>query len=195
MKKLIIIFILFSSASMAQVIKVGDARGLFMSVGVGPKIPIGDFSTNQTVGSGFDVTFSYTGNRIVPLFLYTKVGYQHYPGKQSFYQTSDYSSFSTNMIFVNGGVRYFYNPLFERVILFMPIIEAGLSFGYFEKRHEFKIDRNRSGFTEDLIKLGFHVGGGISMFLLDVMGYYNYFEGNQYLSVDLRVRIPIFVNF
>jgi hypothetical protein len=193
-KKLLFIFLMFYSAALAQDYDFSNARGLFMSFAGGPKIPVGDFSNNQGLGVGFEVGFSYTDDDFIPFFFYTKIGYQHYPGKQTFYENSDYSSFSSNVIFIQSGARYFFPPMIKDVVIVMPVIEGGVSFALFEKLHQFKIDRNKQNFTEEVAKIGFHIGGGVSMFVLDVIGYFNYFEHNQFLSLDLRLRIPIYVN-
>lgn len=193
MKKLVVIFIFISSVSFGQLFKLGEAKGLFMSVGVGPKVPLGEFGNNRNLGVGFDVTFSYTDNKFLPVFFYTKFGYQHYPGKQALYKRSDYSSFSTNTIYIYPGIKFFLPPLFNQQFILLPVIEGGLSWGYFENYHQFKLDRNRDNFVEEVTKVGFHIGAGVSMFLMDVMGYYNFYRNYQFLSFDLRVRIPIFV--
>lgn len=180
---------------MAQEYSFHKATGLFMSVGVGPRFPIGDFSENQNVGIGADFSFSYTNSDFLPVFFYGSIGYMNFPGKQSFYKTSDYSSLTTNVIVLNGGIKYFWPPLIEDIFLLMPFIEAGASIGYFEKGHVFKEESGIGNFTEDNFKTGFQVGGGFSMFMMDVLVSYNYLHNNQYLSFSLRVRIPIFVEF
>jgi len=194
MKKLFILFFLLLNSVSAQIIKLGEAHGLFMSVGVGPRFPLGIYSDNRNLGIGFDVSFAYTDNEILPIFLYTKIGYQHYPGKQGLYKTSDYSSFSTNLIFVQPGIRFFLPPLVDQEFILLPIFEAGMNWGLFENYHQFKITSSKENFVEELSKFGFHAGFGFSMFLMDVMSSINIYEGGyQYLSLDLRIRIPIFV--
>ncbi len=192
MKRYFLIFLFFSSSLYAQ-IRFGEAKGLFMSLGVGPRFPIGDFADNQNIGVGVEATFSYTDNEFLPIFIYATIGYQHYPGKQSFYKRSDYSSFSSNVVIIASGVRYYFKPLFEQVVLLMPIIDAGLEYALFEKLHQFKPGTGKSNFVEEVGKFGFHLGAGFSMFLLDVITYYNYLPNNQYLSFNLKVNIPIFV--
>ena len=191
-KKILISLLLLSSCTFAQ-FKFGEAKGLFMAVGVGPKFPIGDFGEKNNIGVGFDVTFSYTDDLFIPVFLYTTFGYQHYPCRQDLYKKSDYSSCSSNVLIVAPGVRYYFPPLFEDVVLLMPIVDAGLEFGYFENFHQFKVDKDRPSYVEQKGKFGFHVGAGFSMFILDVVTYYNYLPNNQYISFVIKANIPIFV--
>lgn len=179
----------------AQFPQFGEARGLFMSFGIGPRIPIGDFSDNQNIGVGFNLTLSYTDNNYLPVFLYASAEFQHYPGRQDFYKRTDYSSFSSNVLSFSPGIRFYLPPLIENVVLLMPVIEGGVTFALFEKYHQFKIDRNRRNFVEEISKTGLHVGVGVSMFLMDVITSYNYLHNNQYLSFDLKIRIPVFVIF
>ncbi len=192
MKKIFLLILLFSSFTFAQ-IKFGEAKGLFMAVGVGPRFPLGEFADNQNIGVGTNVLFSYTDNEFLPVFLYTYFGYEHYPGRQDFYKSSDYASFSSNVIVIASGVRYYFPPVIDEGIILMPILDAGIEFAYFEKFHQFKIDRGRQNYVEEVGKLGFQVGGGFSMFILDVVTYYHYLQNNHYISFDLRINIPIFV--
>ncbi|MBN1300045.1 MAG: hypothetical protein JW995_02430 [Melioribacteraceae bacterium] len=192
-KLFVFLFLFLFTTVNAQLLKFGEAKGLFMSVGTGPKIPLGSFSDYRNLGVGFDVAFSYTDNEFLPVFFYAKFGYQHYPGTQSLYKRSDYSSFSTNMIFIQPGVRIYLPPLFNQDFILMPVAEGGLSWSLFMNLHQFKTDALKSNYEEDEHGLGFHLGAGFSMFVLDVMAYYNFMLQHQFLSFDLRVRIPIFV--
>ena len=173
--------------------KFGEAKGLFMSVGVGPRFPIAGFADSRTIGSGFDVTISYTDNKFLPVFLYTTVGYQHNPGSLDFYRSTDYASFPCNMLTVSSGARYYFPPLLENIVLLMPIIDVAAQFGYIENLHEFKLGTGKQNYIQDFGKFGFQVGAGFSMFMLDVITYYNYLPSYQYISFDLKVNIPIFV--
>ncbi|MBI9072572.1 MAG: hypothetical protein JEY94_13300 [Melioribacteraceae bacterium] len=193
MKKISIIILLLSSFVFGQNLKLGEARGLFFGLGIGPRVPLGDFANNQNIGIGFDLTLAYTDNVLVPVFIYSKLGYQHFPGDQTYYKKSDYSAFSSDVIVANLGVRYYLPPLIENIVIIMPVFEAGVSYAYYEKVHEFKIDSGRRSYTEESSKTGLHVGVGVSMFLLDVIGYYNYLHNHQYMSLDLRIQIPIFL--
>lgn len=194
MKKTFVLLLFFASMAFGQ-FKFGEVKGLFMAIGVGPRFPIGDMSANQNIGIGTDVTLLYTDNEVIPIFLYSTVGYHHFPGRQDFYKASDYSSFSSNVLVLASGIRYYFKPILESVVLLMPVVDVGLNWALFEKLHQFKIDIGKNNYIEDVTKFGFHVGAGFSMFILDVITYYNYFPSNQYLSFNLRANIPIFVKF
>jgi len=193
LKKTFIILFLFQLIISAQIFKPGEARGAFASIGLGPRLPLGNFSVNQNLGVGINVGVSYTDNSFLPIFLYGKLVYQRYPGSQKFYKKSDYASFSSNVFIVEGGMRFFFKPLIESIAILMPFVEGGLSLAVFEKWHEFKLDRNRTNFTETNTKTGFHIGAGLSIFLLEVVGQYHYLRNNQFLSFDLKIRVPIFI--
>ncbi len=194
MKRILLLILIFATPLAAQ-FKFGEARGLFMSVGVGPRFPIADFADSKGIGAGVDVTISYTDNQFLPVFLYTTIGYQYYPGSLDFYRRTDYSSFSCNILTVSAGVRYYFPALLENIVLLMPIVDVGGNFGYIENLHEFKLGTGKQSYIEDLSRFGFQVGAGFSMFLLDVITYYNYLPSYQYISFDLRVNIPIFVKY
>ncbi|MFA7228904.1 MAG: hypothetical protein WC061_07710 [Melioribacteraceae bacterium] len=191
-KKLFILIILSSSSLFAQ-FRFGEAKGLFMSIGVGPRIPVGSMAGNQNIGVGSEVTFSYTDNQFIPFFLYSSIGFQHFPGRQDFYKVSDYSSFSSNVLTIAPGIRYYFKPILESIVLLMPVVDAGVNWALFEKLHQFKTGSGKSNYVEEVTKFGFHFGAGFSMFILDVITYYNYYPSNQYLSFNLKANIPIFV--
>ncbi|MDA3860641.1 MAG: hypothetical protein PF445_05395, partial [Melioribacteraceae bacterium] len=69
MKKLIVFILFLNSILAAQGFELGEARGIFVSVGVGPKLPIGEFSATNDLGIGFDFTATYTDNQFLPLFF------------------------------------------------------------------------------------------------------------------------------
>ncbi|RMD50474.1 MAG: hypothetical protein D6830_02610 [Ignavibacteria bacterium] len=192
MKKLIFIILFLPLIANAQLIKLGEARGLFFSIGVGPRLPLGDFSINQNLGMGVNAGLSYTDNNFLPVFFFGKIGYQHYPGSQKFYKKSDYASFSSNVFLAEGGIRFYLKPLIENVAILMPFVEGGLSIAVFEKWHDFKDGTGKADFTETTAKTGFNLGAGLSVFLLEVVGQYHYLYKNQFLSLDLKIRIPIF---
>ncbi len=190
-KNIVLLIVLMSNILFAQVSSSDDIKGLFLSIGVGPRFPIGEFSTQQTIGAGFDVSISYSHSSMFPVFYYGKIGYQNHPGDYDFYKISDHSSLSTNIVSFNGGVRYFFSPILEDVVLLMPFAEGGISYAYITKYHQYKIGSKKQDTLEDLSSLGFHIGGGLSFFLMDIMASYSYLRGNQYFSFDLRLRIPL----
>lgn len=188
---ILIILLLSSSYSFSQIVEPGDAQGLFLTVGVGPRFPIGDLGSQQTIGAGFDVMISYTDINFAPYFFYLNIGYQNHPGDYDYYKISDNSSLSTNIISFHGGVRYFFEPIIKDMILLMPIIEGGVTYGYVEKYNQYKIGTGRNDKLLSLSKFGAHIGGGISFFLMDVVAIYNYLPNNQYFSFNLRLTIPL----
>jgi len=193
MKKTLVLLLIFYINGYSQFMDPGKARGLFMSIAIGPRIPISSFSNSQIMGIGFNVEISYTDNEFIPLFLYAKAGYEHYPGSIDFYRRTQYSSITTNAIPLNAGFRLFFPPILENIVLLIPIIEAGGSYLIIEKSHQFKMDSGRNNYLEDNSKVGFHIGGGFSMFLIELAGTYNYYPDYEYLSADVRLRIPIFI--
>jgi hypothetical protein len=195
MRKFLIPFIILLTVSTFAIDPpASTARGIFLAFGVGPRLPISDLSNSTDLGYGFNIEVSYTDNGYLPFFLFANFGFEQYPGSQSFYQETDYSNFSTTAFPINLGVRYYFSPLLEQIVLLIPIVELSASFTYFQKLHEFKSDSNRNNFEEELTKFGITGGVGISMFMMEIMAAYHYIESNQFVSVDLKVRIPLFIN-
>lgn len=195
MKKLLIILTLLLSFNLySQVTGDSKATGLFISFGVGPRIPVDNFATFTSVGYGFNMELAYADNELLPFFLFGKIGFEQYLGNQKLYQTSQYSAFSLNVLPINVGARYYFPPMMESIFLMMPIAEFSVAYGLFANLHQFKLDSGRSNYSQDVSRFGFALSGGFSMFLMEILASYNYFSNNQFLSFDLKVRIPLYVS-
>jgi len=192
MKRIALFILLFNSLLFSQGFELGEARGLFVSVGIGPKIPIGNFSATNDLGIGFDLTASYTDNQFLPLFFNLKLGYQTFPGATKMYKTTDYASFTTNRFIMMPSIKFYFPPVISDEILIMPIAEVGPSLGLIFNTHVFKSTSSRTNFDETVTKFGFHLGGGLSMFFLEGVLSYHIFPDNQVITFDLRVQIPVF---
>jgi hypothetical protein len=194
--KFILLFLILPIAfSFAGKLPASQATGIFVSAGVGPRLPVGSFASTTDLGYGLNLELSYTDSDRLPFFLFARFGYEQYPGSQGFYQTSYYSNYSTQSIPVQLGVRYYFSPLVEQVVLLMPVIELAGSYAFIKHLHEFKVGTGRTNFTEELSRFGFSGGVGVSMFLLEIMVSYHYFDSLQYLSMNLNVRLPLYINY
>lgn len=194
-KYLLISFLLLASISFAEKPPSSKATGFFVAFGVGPRMPIGDFSNTTDIGYGVNVEFSYTDNEFLPVFLFGNIGYEQYPGSQNYFQETDYSNFHTNALPVNIGARYYFAPLLENIVLLMPIVQASASYTYYQTLNEFDQNSGKNNFLENESKFGFSAGAGISMFIMELLASYNYMPSNQFISIDLKVRIPLYISF
>jgi hypothetical protein len=170
------------------------ARGIFISFGVGPRLPLGTFADRSDLGYGFNVELSYTNNEYLPIFFFAKAGFEQFPGSNDFYRATEYSNYSVYSFPFNGGIRYYFSPLFENIVLFMPVAEVSVSFNYYRILHEFTTESGRSNYTEEISKLGITGGLGISMFMMEILATYSYFDSNQSIGADLRIRLPLYIN-
>jgi hypothetical protein len=193
-KYIFLLLIIFQLTAFAGEPPASKAVGVFLAAGVGPRFPVGQFANSTSLGYGLMVDVSYTDSDKLPFFIFAKVGYEQFPGSQDFYQESDYSNYSTTIIPASLGVRYYFAPLVESAILLMPILEGSASYTYFNVLNEFKTDANKTNYTDDLWKFGGTVGVGLSMFIMELMANYTYYESNQYFSINLNVRLPLFVS-
>ncbi len=194
-KYLLILVISYQLNVFAENLPANRATGFFIAFGVGPRMPIGEFSKTTDIGYGLNIEFSYTDNEFLPVFLYANVGYEQYPGSQNFFQETDYSNYHTNALPVNIGARYYFSPLLENIVLLMPIVQVSVSYTYYQRLIEFDQNTGRNNFLEDESKFGFSAGAGVSMFMMELIAAYNYMPTNQFISVDLKVRIPLYINF
>ncbi|MHB1688134.1 MAG: hypothetical protein ACYCVH_12280 [Ignavibacteriaceae bacterium] len=189
-----LLLIILPSLLFAQKGPADKARGIFIAFGVGPRLPLSYFANSTDLGYGFNIEISYTDNEYLPVFLFGKVGFDQYPGSQSFYETTDYSNYSTNALPVSIGARYYFPPLLQNIVLLMPVVEASADYTYYQKLHQFKLSSGKSNYLENISKAGFSAGAGVSMFMLEILASYNYFPTNQFIAVDLRVRLPLYIN-
>jgi opacity protein-like surface antigen len=194
-KYFLLLFLFLSCASFAGDLPADKARGVFISFGVGPRLPLADFGNNSTLGYGLNAEISYTDNDYLPVFLFLRAGYEQFAGSQDFYKVTEYSNFSTSAVPLNLGVRYYFAPLLENVVLFMPVVEISASCCFFQKLNEFKPTSGKVNYTENNTKLGVSAGVGVSMFLMEILATYNYYQTNQYVGIDLRVRLPLFISY
>ena len=195
MNKILISLFFLLIANFNPSFSADKARGFFVSFGVGPRLPISNFASSTDLGYGFNLEFSYTDNNFIPLFLFAKVGYEQYPGSQGFYESTDYSNFSTTNVPLSAGIRYYFSPLLESAFLLIPLAEVSASISYLKELHQFKLTAGKSNFYNENYKFGFTAGVGISMFLMEILASYNYFESNQFISADLKIRLPLLVIF
>lgn len=189
--RIVILLFLSANYTFSQIGSPSDVSGIFLTIGVGPRFPIGNLGKQQTIGAGFDAMISYTDNNFAPYFFYLNIGYQNHPGDYDYYKISDNSSLTTNIVSFHFGARYFFEPLIKDVFLLMPILEGGLTYGYVEKYNQYKFGTGKNDVLKSYSKFGAHIGGGLSFFLMDVIATYNYLENNQYFSLNLRLTIPM----
>lgn len=194
-KYFLILIFLFQLSIYAEQPPSGRVSGLFMSFGVGPRFPVAEFSNTSNFGYGADLELSYTDNEFLPVFLYAKIGFEQFPASQSFYKGSDYSNYHINAIPVNIGARYYFSPLLENIILLMPIAQISATYCYSHTLNEFDKNSGKNNFSEDKQEFGFSAGAGFSMFMMELVASYNYLPEKQFVSLDLKVRIPLTINF
>lgn len=170
------------------------ARGLFMALGVGPRLPLGGFLNSNALGYGLQLEFDYTDTEYLPFFLYGKVGVVHFPGASDYYKKTDYSNYTVTMVPISFGGRYYFEPLMNNVFLFMPHVEGGVDFIFYENLNQFKAGSGLPNYTDDGSKIGLNVGVGFSMFLMEITGNYHLNKGTSYGSLDFKVRVPLFAS-
>lgn len=194
MKKVLILFLLITGIAAANTPPADKARGIFVAVGVGPRLPFSEFSNSTNIGYGFNLELAYTDNEYLPIFIFGKVGFEQYSASQDFYQTTEYSHLSHQFLPFQVGARYYLPAVLENIILVIPTIEVGANFVIFQNLHQYKSNSGRANFLEDGSKFGFNAGVGVSMFLIEAVASYNYYKSTQYFSFDLKVRLPLFVS-
>lgn len=188
-------FLLIQTNLHAEKPPASKAVGVFVAVGVGARVPVADFSNSTDLGYGLNLEASYSDSDHLPFFIFLRLGYEQFPGSQDFYKETDFSNYSTTILPISFGLRYYFSPMVESIVLLMPIVEGSVSYSYFHVLNEFKADAGKTNFTEDTWKFGGTIGAGLSMFMMEIMANYNYFDSNQYFSFNLNVRLPLFVNF
>jgi hypothetical protein len=172
--------------------KLGEARGLFLGMGVGPRIAVGDLSINHSMASGVEVILSYTDNRRIPFFVYSKAQFINFPSEFKDVLSGTVFELSSKVLSLQPGVRYFLPPISTQVVLLMPFVEGGMNLGVMLNKYQYN-GAFKSQYYDSSLHFGFHAGVGVSVFLMDALISYNYYYSYQFLGFTLRVRIPIFM--
>lgn len=194
MKKILLLFLIISDLSFAGGTPDQSAKGVFLAFGVGPRFPLGTLANRSNPGYGFNAELAYTNDEYLPVFLFLKAGIENFPGSQDFYMSSAYSNYSTMAVPVNFGIRYYFPPIIKSQVIIIPLLEMSANYGYYRILNEFKAGSGKNNFTQNKSRIGFSAGAGLSVFMMEILASYNYFESDQYLSVDLKVRFPIYIN-
>lgn len=190
-----IFIILTSTLLSAQVSSPSNAKGLFLSLSVGPKFPISKMAEKYNPAPAFDISVLYTDTDFAPCFFYLDFGYQSHSGNYNYYKETNHSSITANIFTMNLGTKYFFKPFIDQGIIIMPVVEVGATYGYLEEYHQYKIDLNINNRLDNISKFGGHFGAGISFFLLELMGTYYYLPNNQFIGVKLKLTMPVAVTF
>lgn len=190
---LLILFITFQS--FAGIPPAGRATGFFLGVGVGPRIPVSEFAQRSNIGYGINAEISYTDNSFLPVFLFLNTGYEQYPGSQSYFKENEYSNININSVPVNAGIRYYFPPIIESIFLLMPMVQASANYTHTNTLYEFDESLNKKSIIENKNEFGFSAGIGVSAFMMELLTSYNYLPEKQFISVDLKVRFPLYINF
>ena len=66
----LVIFIIISTNIYCGEMPASKAVGIFISAGVGPRLPIGNFATSTDLGYGLLLETSYTDTDYLPFFIF-----------------------------------------------------------------------------------------------------------------------------
>lgn len=66
------ILLLMSACSIDVYPQDDKAQGVFLGIGVGPRLPVGPFAATSDLGYGFNFEVSYTNSDYLPLFFSQK---------------------------------------------------------------------------------------------------------------------------
>jgi hypothetical protein len=144
------------------------------------------------MASGVEVILSYTDNRRIPFFVYSKAQFINFPSEFKDVLSGTVFELSSKVLSLQPGVRYFLPPISTQVVLLMPFVEGGLSLAIMLNKYQYN-GTFKSQYYDSSLHFGFHAGVGVSVFLMDALIGYNYYYSYQFLSFTLRVRIPIFM--
>jgi len=194
-KYILITLLIIQPITIAEKPPANRAAGLFFGIGVGPRIPVGDFTNTNSVGYGFNLELSYTDNEYLPVFIFLNAGFEQYSSSLSYLKETEFSNYSINSVPISIGARYYFPPLIESIFLLMPIVQASANYNYSHTLIEYDDGIRTPSRYIDENKFGFSAGAGVSAFMMELITSYNYLPQKQFISVDLKVRIPLYINF
>lgn len=193
--KIFLLVFIFCGYTFAEIPPSNRATGFFLGFGVGPRIPIGEFANSNNLGYGLNLELSYTDNEFLPVFLYLNTGFEQFSGSQSYYKETEFSNYNINSIPVSFGARYYFPPLMESIFLLMPIVQVSANYNYSHTLVEYDDGIRTPSRYKNENEFGFSAGVGVSAFMMEFITSYNYLPKKQFISVDLKVRFPLYINF
>lgn len=166
-----------------------EVSGVFVSPYVGIRLPIQEASKKYKTGFSFGGNLEY-GNSAIPFIIRLGFNYTSFPQKGIYNQTYQSSSITG----VNLGFDYLITPLIASESIVAPFISADFNYNYIERQLIYYTYRFETDLKIDQ-KFGFTLGAGISLFLVDFVVKYNFLIYEPYLSLDYKLRLPIYVSF
>lgn len=193
--KIFLLVLIAGNFTFAEIPPSNRAIGFFLGIGVGPRFPIGEFANTNNLGYGLNLELSYTDNEFLPVFLYLNAGFEQFSGSQSYYKETEFSNYNINSIPICIGARYYFPPLMESIFLLMPIVQASANYNYSHTLIEYDDGIRTPSRYANENEFGFSAGVGVSAFMIEFITSYNYLPKKQFISVDLKVRFPLYINF
>ena len=194
MKKIIFLAFLLMLTSLNADPPESRARGVFFGVGVGPRLPVFDFSDRSYFGYGIDIEISFTDFEWLPFFLYAETGFEHYSGSQDYFQSTNLTHYSLNVLPINLGARWYGAPMTDNFFI-IPFVQGAAEFAYEQELYQYKAGSGRNDELKDNFDAGASVGVGASMFVMEVLLSYHHLSNRQFIAFDMKARIPLFVIF
>ena len=76
----------------------------------------------------------------------------------------------------------------------MPMLECSINYSFYSILKELKNGTAINNITQHEHKFGFSAGIGLSAFMMELLASYNYYNSNQFVSIDFKIRLPLYIN-
>jgi hypothetical protein len=170
--------------------KVFSMGGIFLSIGGGLHVPLGDFYQNSSPAFGFSGRLEYSSTKIFPIIVGGEINYFVFNGKDEYMNTNQLTTFKTKYLSLALNVDYSLSSIFKSTYT-IPFLTADVKYVI--------INREVSPYTAVLDNmplkqngLGIGIGAGITLFIFDFYVKYNYTKSLSTLGAYAKVKFPIF---
>jgi hypothetical protein len=169
--------------------KISPLGGIFLSVGGGLSVPLGEFSNSSDVSFGALARIEVSTFSIFPLVLGGEVTYFGYSGNDEFKTLNLLNTLTTEVISFGLTAEYALPRLFKSTYL-IPFVAADVKYSMVKRQMAPTSNQPPNLPTEDN-KISVGIGAGFTLFIFDFYGKYIYSKNTTNFTVFTKVKFPL----
>lgn len=169
--------------------KISSLGGIFLSVGGGLSVPLGEFNNNSDVSFGALARIEVSTFSIFPLVLGGEVSYFGYSGNDEFKTLNLLTTLTTKIISFGLTAEYALPGLFKTTYL-IPFVAADVKYSMVRREVAPTSNQPPNLPTEDN-KISGGIGAGFTLFIFDFYGKYIYSKNSTNFTVFTKVKFPV----
>lgn len=162
--------------------------GLFLSVGGGLDLPLGNFHNNSNSAFGILGRLEYSSTSIFPFIIGGGVHYFVYNGQDEFKTANLLTTFKTSVLAFGLTVDVSLAK-FIRSTYTMPFITFEVKYNNITR--EITPSKDLTGLPLEEKKIGIGAGLGFTLFIFDIYAKYTFSKDMTSVGVFTKVKVPV----